>query len=157
MSLNKIFPPYYKPYVDTSKNIFYCRFSRSDHDSKSGGSEKLLFTLWIFFSNHILVVIGSAVWETTLSSSSTQLWTTQMGHDYWFGFNSSSSSSGTPLGWFPGAGGKDFYPRAGYSPFSPWTISQVQHTRVPSNIYLQSKFTILSYRYACTTETSTYV
>ena len=61
---------------------------------------------------------GSASWDTTLSSSDDTLWTSTMGHDYWLGFNSSAP----PLGWFPGAGGKDFYPRAGYSPFSPWWL-----------------------------------
>jgi hypothetical protein len=62
---------------------------------------------------------GSALWETTLSSIDSALWSAYLGHDYWYGFNSSSP----PDGWFPGAGGKKFYPRAGYSPFSPWSLA----------------------------------
>jgi hypothetical protein len=64
---------------------------------------------------------GSASWDTTLASASGSLWTAEMGHDYWLGFNSSAP----PLGWFPGAGGgEDHYPRAGYSPFSPWELER---------------------------------
>ena len=62
---------------------------------------------------------GSALWETTLSSTDSALWSAYLGHDYWYGFDSSSP----PDGWFPGAGGKKFYPRAGYSPFSPWSLA----------------------------------
>ena len=63
---------------------------------------------------------GSALWETTLASASEALWSAdEIGHDYWLGFNSTAP----PLGWFPGAGGKAFYPRAGFSPLSPWSIA----------------------------------
>lgn len=67
-----------------------------------------------------LGVNGSTLWETTLSSTDSTLWSAEVGHDYWFGFHTAAP----PRGWFPGAGGKKFYPRAGFSPFEPWSMAE---------------------------------
>ena len=62
---------------------------------------------------------GSARWTTTLHSTSTTLFTTTLGHDYWLGY---SATGPAPRAWFPGAAAFD-YPTDSFSPFDPWSLS----------------------------------